>query len=107
VPGHQLNRRHWISIRAGDAVTRELVENEVRESYRLVRSKLPSSGRTADGSKERRLASRQVQPFARKLAASMPGVSHGRPFVEKLDVYKVGDKVFLIVTDDPMSGSSR
>jgi predicted DNA-binding protein (MmcQ/YjbR family) len=31
----------------------------------------------------------------------MPGVSHGRPFVEKLDVYKVGDKVFLIVTDDP------
>ena len=28
-------------------------------------------------------------------------VHHGRPFVEKLDVYKVGPKVFLIVTDDP------
>jgi predicted DNA-binding protein (MmcQ/YjbR family) len=44
---------------------------------------------------------RQLQPLARKVAASLPGVSHGRPFVEKLDVYKVGDKVFMIVTDDP------
>ena len=35
------------------------------------------------------------------MAASLLGVSHGRPFVKKLDVYKVGDKVFMIVTDDP------
>lgn len=101
VPGHHMNRRHWISITAGEGVTQELIDNEVRESYRLVRSALPSSGRAADGSKQRRLGPRQVQPFARKLAASMPGVSHGRPFVESLDVYKVGSKVFLIVTDDP------
>jgi predicted DNA-binding protein (MmcQ/YjbR family) len=87
VPGHHLNRRHWISITAGDGFTQELVDNEVRESYRLVQATLPSSGRAADGSRQRRLAPRQVQPFARKLAASMPGVSHGRPFVEKLDVY--------------------
>jgi predicted DNA-binding protein (MmcQ/YjbR family) len=31
----------------------------------------------------------------------LPGVGHGRPFVEKLDVYKVAGKVFMIVTDDP------
>lgn len=35
------------------------------------------------------------------MAASLPGVGHGRPFVEKLDVYKVGEKLFMIVTDDP------
>lgn len=49
----------------------------------------------------RSLSQRQLQPLARKVAASLSGVSHGRPFVEKLDVYKVGDKVFMIVTDDP------
>ncbi|AZC39827.1 MmcQ/YjbR family DNA-binding protein [Pseudomonas chlororaphis] len=49
----------------------------------------------------RSLSQRQLQPLAREVAASLPGVSHGRPFVEKLDVYKVGDKVFMIVTDDP------
>lgn len=101
VPGHHLNRRDWISITAGDGITQELIDNEVRESYRLVRSTLPSSGRAADGSRQRKLSPRGLQPFARKLAASMPGVSHGRPFVEMLDVYKVGAKVFLIVTDDP------
>jgi predicted DNA-binding protein (MmcQ/YjbR family) len=34
-------------------------------------------------------------------ARALPGVSHGRPFTEHLDVYKVAGKVFLIVTDDP------
>lgn len=43
----------------------------------------------------------KLQDVARTTATSMPGVSHGRPFVEKLDVYKVREKVFLIVTDDP------
>jgi predicted DNA-binding protein (MmcQ/YjbR family) len=49
----------------------------------------------------RSASKRQLQPLARKVAASLPGVSHGRPFVEKLDVYKVGEKLFMIVTDDP------
>lgn len=49
----------------------------------------------------RSLSQRQLQSLARQVATALPGVSHGRPFVEKLDVYKVGDKVFLIVTDDP------
>lgn len=49
----------------------------------------------------RSLSLRQLQPLARKVATSLSGVSHSRPFVKKLDVYKVGDKVFMIVTDDP------
>nr|WP_203674251.1 MULTISPECIES: MmcQ/YjbR family DNA-binding protein [unclassified Streptomyces] len=42
-----------------------------------------------------------MQDTAREAALALPGVSHGRPFVDKLDVYKVAGKVFLIVTDDP------
>jgi predicted DNA-binding protein (MmcQ/YjbR family) len=49
----------------------------------------------------RSLSQRRLQTLAREVAASLPGVSHGRPFVEKLDVYKVGGKLFMIVTDDP------
>ncbi len=48
----------------------------------------------------RSLSKRQLQPLAREVAASLPCVSLGHPFVEKLDVYKVGDKLFMIVTDD-------
>jgi hypothetical protein len=40
-------------------------------------------------------------PLARKVALPLPEVSRGRPFVKKLDVYKVGDKVFMIITDGP------
>lgn len=47
------------------------------------------------------LTGERLQSIAREAASSLRGVSHGRPFVEKLDVYKVGPKVFLIVTDDP------
>jgi len=47
------------------------------------------------------LAGERLQSIARETARSLPGVSRGRPFVEKLDVYKVGAKVFLVVTDDP------
>ncbi|MFE9438325.1 MmcQ/YjbR family DNA-binding protein [Streptomyces sp. NPDC006602] len=43
----------------------------------------------------------RLQDTARKAALALPDVSHGRPFTPRLDVYKVADKVFLIVTDDP------
>lgn len=43
----------------------------------------------------------RLQQVARRMAGTLPGVSNGRPFTETLDVYKVADKVFLIVTDDP------
>ncbi|CAN5682560.1 MmcQ/YjbR family DNA-binding protein [soil metagenome] len=41
-----------------------------------------------------------MQQTARDTASSLPHVSHGRPFTPHLDVWKVDDKVFLIVTDD-------
>lgn|SRR5690625_421551 len=47
------------------------------------------------------ITGRDLQRIARTTAEELPGVDHGRPFVEKLDVYKVAGKVFLIVTDDP------
>lgn len=43
----------------------------------------------------------ELQDTARATARALPGVSHGRPFTEHLEVYKVAGKVFLIVTDDP------
>lgn len=43
----------------------------------------------------------RLQEVARTTAGALPGVSRGRPFTESLDVYKVGGKVFLVVTDDP------
>lgn len=47
------------------------------------------------------LSGEHLQQAARSIADSLPGVSNGRPFTETLGVYKVIDKVFLIVTDDP------
>lgn len=47
-----------------------------------------------------RLDGEQLQRTARRAADSLPLVSNGRPFTKALDVYKVGSKVFLIVTDD-------
>src|SRR3954469_18137568 len=41
VPGYHMNKRHWLTIRAGDAVTRVLVEDLVRNSYELVLEGLP------------------------------------------------------------------
>jgi predicted DNA-binding protein (MmcQ/YjbR family) len=43
----------------------------------------------------------RLQQAARAAAEELRGTSSGRPFVDKLDVYKVAGKVFLIVTDDP------
>jgi YjbR protein len=43
----------------------------------------------------------KFQDGARDTALALGGVSHGRPFTEKLDVYKVAGKVFMIVADDP------
>ncbi len=47
------------------------------------------------------ITGKRLQDVARTTAGKLPGVSSGRPFTEKLDVYKVAGKVFLIVTDDP------
>ncbi|MEU1370542.1 MmcQ/YjbR family DNA-binding protein [Streptomyces sp. NPDC005803] len=43
----------------------------------------------------------RLQQAARRAAEALPGSGSSRPFTEKLDVYKVAGKAFLIVTDDP------
>jgi predicted DNA-binding protein (MmcQ/YjbR family) len=44
----------------------------------------------------------QLQQCARDIAASLEGVTRGRPFTPHLDVWKVHGKVFLVVTEgDP------
>jgi predicted DNA-binding protein (MmcQ/YjbR family) len=45
VPGYHMNKRHWLTIRAGEAVTRELVDELVRNSYELVVDGLPQRKR--------------------------------------------------------------
>jgi predicted DNA-binding protein (MmcQ/YjbR family) len=54
VPGYHMNKRHWLTIRVGDAVTRELVDELVRNSYELVveglpRTKRPTGARQSRG----------------------------------------------------------
>ena len=46
------------------------------------------------------LSGARLQQIARDTAASLVDVSHGHPFTPHLDVWKVREKVFLIVTDD-------
>lgn len=46
------------------------------------------------------LSGARLQQIARATAAALVEVSHGHPFTPHLDVWKVRDKVFLIVTDD-------
>ena len=54
VPGYHMNKRHWLTIRAGDGVTLELVDELVRNSYGLVveglpRRKRPTAARQSHG----------------------------------------------------------
>lgn len=99
---HRMNKRHWLSIVAGKSMTEALLHREIKESYLLVQASLPQKRiRNTGQPAHKGVSRRQLQPLARRLATDLPGVSHGRPFVEKLDVYKVVNKVFLIVTDDP------
>jgi predicted DNA-binding protein (MmcQ/YjbR family) len=46
------------------------------------------------------LSGEQLQRTARDTAAALEHVSTGRPFTPHLEVWKVRDKVFLIVTED-------
>ncbi|GLY29412.1 MmcQ/YjbR family DNA-binding protein [Kineosporia sp. NBRC 101731] len=44
-PGYHMNKKHWISISAGDDITDELLDELVRSSYMLVVSTLPRAKR--------------------------------------------------------------
>lgn len=46
------------------------------------------------------LSGDRLQQTARDTAAALGEVSNGRPFTSHLDVWKVRDKVFLIITED-------
>ena len=46
-PGYHMNKRHWVTVRAGRAVTPDLVEELVRTSYALVVDGLPRAKRPA------------------------------------------------------------
>jgi predicted DNA-binding protein (MmcQ/YjbR family) len=46
------------------------------------------------------VSGKHLQQIARDTAACLDDVNHGRPFTPHLDVWKVRDKVFLIITDD-------
>lgn len=46
------------------------------------------------------LSGEQLQRTARNAATALEHVSTGRPFTPHLEVWKVRDKVFLIVTED-------
>lgn len=40
-PGYHVNKRLWISISAGETITRELVADLVRDAHAIVRDALP------------------------------------------------------------------
>jgi predicted DNA-binding protein (MmcQ/YjbR family) len=46
------------------------------------------------------LSGTQIQQFARDAAGTLDDVTTGRPFTPHLEVWKVRDKVFMIVTED-------
>lgn len=50
IPGYHMNKRHWISLRAGGALDEALVRDLVTESYLLVVESLPRAQRPVDPS---------------------------------------------------------
>lgn len=44
-PGYHLNKKHWISLYAGDDLSPELVQDLVIDSWNLVVDKLPKKAR--------------------------------------------------------------
>ena len=47
-PGYHMNKRHWITLRAGEDLDADLVEDLVTESYLLVVESLPRAKRPVD-----------------------------------------------------------
>lgn len=44
-PGYHMNKKHWITVRNGDAIKKKLVKELVIDSYRLVVDTLPQAER--------------------------------------------------------------
>ncbi|WP_210480414.1 MmcQ/YjbR family DNA-binding protein [Naasia sp. SYSU D00948] len=47
-PGYHMNKKHWITVRAGGAVSEDLVHELVINSYRLVVAGLPRREQPVD-----------------------------------------------------------
>jgi predicted DNA-binding protein (MmcQ/YjbR family) len=47
-PGYHMNKKHWITLAAGDSIDQNLVEELVTDSYRLVVGNLPKRRRPVD-----------------------------------------------------------
>lgn len=47
-PGYHMNKKHWISITAGDSITGELLRDVVTDAYLAVVEKLPRAQRPVD-----------------------------------------------------------
>jgi predicted DNA-binding protein (MmcQ/YjbR family) len=47
-PGYHMNKKHWITLESGEGVDKELVEELVTDSYRLVVARLPKAERPVD-----------------------------------------------------------
>ena len=104
-PGYHMNKQHWITLNPGGHLQKSLVDDLVTESYLLVVENLPRAKRPVDPGTfgtERTvtLSGEQLQQHARDTAVSLADVTAGHPFTPHLEVWKVHDKVFLIVTDD-------
>lgn len=47
-PGYHMNKKHWVTLRPGGTMQKDLVDELVTESYRLVVEKLPPTKRPVD-----------------------------------------------------------
>lgn len=50
IPGYHMNKRHWITVRPGEGIPDELIDDLVTESYLLVVERLPRAKRPVDPS---------------------------------------------------------
>lgn len=47
-PGYHMNKKHWITLEAGEGVDEKLAEELVTDSYLLVVSQLPKAEQPVD-----------------------------------------------------------
>jgi predicted DNA-binding protein (MmcQ/YjbR family) len=64
-PGYHTNKKHWISVRGGQEITEELVDELVRTSYTLVVDTLPRAQRPGLSAQAMRGISSDDEPAPR------------------------------------------
>ncbi|WP_328413182.1 MmcQ/YjbR family DNA-binding protein [Streptomyces violaceus] len=47
-PGYYMNKKHWITLEAGEGIDKKLIKELVTDSYRLVVAHLPKAERPVD-----------------------------------------------------------